>query len=75
MVLVVVKFDIAMILVFALTLWINTDGVQNMTIIITCVFGFIWLGNYALIRWGKKLRARCAPKYFELADRQVMNIK
>lgn len=46
-----------------------------MFIIITMVFLVIYAVDYLLIRYGKRLRRRCAPKYFELADRQVMNVK
>lgn len=72
--LVVVKFGFATILVFALTPWIKLDGLQNMFIIITMVFLALYGGNYVLIRYGKKLRQRAAPKYFELAERQVMSV-
>lgn len=69
-----IKFGFATILVFALTPWIELDGVQNMFIIIAVIFTLIYLGCYLIIRYGKQLRIRGAPKYFEFADRQIMRI-
>lgn len=46
-----------------------------MYIIVTLVFLVIYAGNYLLIRYGKRLRERCAPKYFQLADRQILNVR
>lgn len=67
-----VKFGFATILVFALTPWIELDGIQNMFIIIAVIFTAIYLGCLVIIKYGKQLRIRSAPKYFEFADRQIM---
>lgn len=69
-----VKFAIATALVFALTPWINRDGLQNVIIIVTVLFTVIYCGSIALIKYGKQMRVRAAPHYYAFADRQIVKI-
>lgn len=56
---------------FAISPWMQSDGIQNM--FIAC--GFISLGISSLvipmIVWGKKSRQKLAPLYREMARKEV----
>ncbi|OAR00075.1 hypothetical protein LLEC1_05385 [Akanthomyces lecanii] len=61
---------ISVLVLFALTPWINAMGLRNLHIMISVLCCVLLLLPVALIIWGKKARIATAARYREMAHRQ-----
>lgn len=60
----------AVVVLFALTPWIERMGLRNMHILLTVITFAIQLLPVAMLIWGKKARVASAKRYLERASRQ-----
>ncbi|EFY97710.1 Major facilitator superfamily transporter [Metarhizium robertsii ARSEF 23] len=61
---------LSVVVLFALTPWIESMGLQNVHILVAGILGLILLIPVLLLKWGKKARARSAKAYRAMAARQ-----
>ncbi len=61
---------ISVLVLFALTPWINAVGLRNLHIMISVICCVLMLLPVALIIWGKKARIATAARYRKMAHRQ-----
>ncbi|EFY91864.1 hypothetical protein MAC_02149 [Metarhizium acridum CQMa 102] len=61
---------LSVIVLFSLTPWIETMGLQNVHILVAGILGLILLIPVLLLKWGKKARVRSAKAYRAMAARQ-----
>ena len=59
-----------MVVLFAITPWIEGMGVQNLHILTACLACAILLIPVPLLMWGKKARVATAQRYRAMALRQ-----
>ncbi|TWU77892.1 hypothetical protein ED733_004696 [Metarhizium rileyi] len=62
---------LSVVVLFALTPWINGMGLRNMSVLVAVVSFIILLVPAALLIWGKKSRIALADRYRSMARRQA----